>query len=81
MSYQGFKRIDLRVDRSILENVFIMIPDSYECCSYRNIMIISFILMPSNPGNISTSMNLTETFRLMSAEMIVMFWGVLGSNF
>jgi hypothetical protein len=81
MSYQGFKRIDLRVDRSILENVFIMIPDSYECCTYRNIMIISFIFMPSNPGNISRSMNLIETFRLMSAEMIVMFWGVLGSNY
>lgn len=44
-------------------------------------MIISFIVMPSNPGKISISMNLIETFRLMSAEMIVMFWGVLGSNF
>jgi hypothetical protein len=58
-----------------------MIPDNYECCTYSNIMIISFILMPSNPGNISISMNLIETFRLVNAEMIVMFWGVLGSNF
>jgi hypothetical protein len=58
-----------------------MIHDSYECCTYGNIMIISFIVMPSNPGKILISVNLIETFRLMSAEMIVMFWGALGSNF
>lgn len=81
MSYQRFKRIDLRVGRSILENVFIMIHYSYEWCTCGNIMIISFIVMPSNPGKISISMNLIETFRLVSAGMIVMLWRVLGSNF
>jgi hypothetical protein len=52
-----------------------------ECCTYGNIMIISFIVMPSNPGKISIPINLIETFSLVSAGMIIMFWGVLGSNF
>lgn len=36
--------------------------------------------MPSNPGKISTPINLIETFRLVSSEMIVMFWEFLGQT-
>ena len=51
------------------------------CATYGAIMIISYIVMPSNPDKISISMNLIETFRLVSAGTIVMFWGVLGLIF
>lgn len=51
------------------------------CATYGAIMIMSYIVMPSNPDKISISMNLIETFRLVSAGMIVMFWGVLGLIF
>jgi hypothetical protein len=44
-------------------------------------MIVSYLVMPSNPDKISVSMNLIETFRFVSSLTIVMFWGILGAIF
>lgn len=51
------------------------------CATYGAIVIVSYIIMPSNPDKISITMDLIETFRVVSAGTIVMFWGVLGLIF
>jgi predicted cobalt transporter CbtA len=51
------------------------------CTIYGAIMIVSYLVMPSNPDKISISMNLIEIFRLASATTIVLFWGILGAIF
>lgn len=51
------------------------------CTIYGAIMIVSYLVMPSNPDKISVSMNLIETFRFVSSLTIVMFWGILGAIF
>jgi predicted cobalt transporter CbtA len=51
------------------------------CATYGAIVIVSYILMPSNPDKISISMDLIETFRVVSGGTIVMFWEVLGLIF
>lgn len=44
-------------------------------------MIVSYLVMPSNPDKISISMSLIEIFGLASTTTIVMFWGILGTIF
>jgi predicted cobalt transporter CbtA len=51
------------------------------CATYGAIVIVSYIVMPSNPDKISITMNLIETFRVVSAGTLFMFWGVLGLIF
>jgi predicted cobalt transporter CbtA len=51
------------------------------CTIYGAIMIVSYLVMPSNPDKISVSINLIETFRFVSSLTIVMFWGILGAIF
>ena len=51
------------------------------CATYGASVIVSYIVMPSNPDKITIAMNLIETFRVVTAGTIVMFWGVLGLIF
>lgn len=48
---------------------------------YAAIMVTAFVLMPSNPDKIEISMDLIQTFRILSAITIGVFWGILGITF
>jgi predicted cobalt transporter CbtA len=48
---------------------------------YGTIMTVTYLVMPPNPDQISISMNLIDTFRVVSGSTIVMFWAILGSIF
>ena len=48
---------------------------------YAAIMVTAFVAMPSNPDKIEISMDLIQTFRILSAITIGVFWGVLGITF
>jgi predicted cobalt transporter CbtA len=48
---------------------------------YAAIMVTAFVVMPSNPDKIEISMDLIQTFRILSAMTIGVFWGVLGIIF
>ena len=41
----------------------------------------AFIVMPSNPDQISAPMDLGIGFRIVSALTITIFWGMLGAIF
>ena len=51
------------------------------CSIYGAIITMAVLVMPSNPDKISISINLIETFRIVSATTIVLFWGILGAVF
>jgi predicted cobalt transporter CbtA len=48
---------------------------------YAAIMVTAYLVMPSNPDNIEISMDLVQTFRILSALTIGVFWGILGIIF
>ena len=48
---------------------------------YTAIMVTAFVVMPSNPDKIEISMDLIQTFRILSAITIGVFWGILGITF
>ena len=48
---------------------------------YAAIMVTAFAVMPSNPDKIVISMDLIQTFRILSAITIGIFWGILGITF
>ncbi|HKQ22468.1 MAG TPA: CbtA family protein, partial [Nitrososphaeraceae archaeon] len=48
---------------------------------YAAIMVTAFVVMPSNPDKIEISMDLIQTFRILSTMTIGVFWGVLGITF
>ena len=48
---------------------------------YAAIMVTAFVVMPSNPDKIEISMDLIQTFRILTAITIGIFWGVLGIIF
>ena len=39
-------------------------------------MIVAYLGMPANPDKISISMELIQTFRILTALTIGMFWGI-----
>ena len=48
---------------------------------YAAIMVTAYFVMPSNPDKIEISMDLIQTFRIMTAITIGVFWGILGIIF
>ena len=48
---------------------------------YAAIMITAYVVMPSNPDKIEISMDLIQTFRILTAITIGVFWGILGIIF
>ncbi len=50
---------------------------------YGTIMTVTYLVVPCapKPDQISISMNLIDTFRVVSGSTIVMFWAILGSIF
>jgi predicted cobalt transporter CbtA len=48
---------------------------------YAAIMVTAFVVMPSNPDKIEISMDLIQTFRILTAITIGVFWGILGITF
>ena len=48
---------------------------------YATIMVTAFVVMPSNPDKIEISMDLIQTFRILTAITIGVFWGILGIIF
>ncbi len=48
---------------------------------YAAIMVTAYVIMPSNPDKIEISMDLIQTFRILSAITIGIFWGILGIIF
>lgn len=48
---------------------------------YAVIMVTAYVVMPSNPDKIEISMNLIQTFRVLTAITIGVFWGILGIVF
>lgn len=48
---------------------------------YAAIMVTAYVVMPSNPDKIEISMDLIQTFRILSAITIAIFWGILGIIF
>ena len=48
---------------------------------YAAIMVTAYVVMPSNPDKIEISMDLIQTFRILSAITIGIFWGILGIIF
>ena len=48
---------------------------------YAVIMVTAYIAMPSNPDKIEISMDLIQTFRILTAITIGVFWGILGIIF
>ena len=48
---------------------------------YAAIMVTAFVVMPSNPDKIEISMDLIQTFRILSAITIGVFWAILGIIF
>jgi predicted cobalt transporter CbtA len=48
---------------------------------YAAIMVTAYLVMPSNPDKIVISMDLIQTFRILSALTIAVFWAILGIVF
>jgi len=48
---------------------------------YAAIMVMAYVVMPSNPDKIEISMDLIQTFRILTAITIGVFWGTLGIIF
>jgi hypothetical protein len=48
---------------------------------YAAIMIMAYIVMPSNPDKIEISMGLVQSFRIWTALTIGIYWGVLAIIF
>jgi predicted cobalt transporter CbtA len=48
---------------------------------YAAIMVTAYVVMPFNPDKIEISMDLIQTFRILTAITIGMFWGILGIIF
>jgi H+/gluconate symporter-like permease len=48
---------------------------------YAAIMVTAYVVMPSNPDKIEISMDLIQTFRILTAINIGIFWGILGIIF
>ena len=48
---------------------------------YAAIMVTAYVVMPSNPDKIEISMDLIQTFRILTAITIGVFWGTLGLIF
>jgi hypothetical protein len=48
---------------------------------YAVVMIAAYLGMPANPDKISISMQLIQTFRILTALTIGMFWGILAVLF
>ena len=48
---------------------------------YAVIMVTAYVIMPSNPDKIEISMDLIQTFRVLTAITIGVFWGILGIIF
>lgn len=48
---------------------------------YIAIMVTAYVVMPSNPDKIEISMDLIQTFRILTAITIGVFWGILGVIF
>lgn len=48
---------------------------------YAAIMIVAYVSFPPNPDSISISMELIQTFRILSVLTIGIFWGILGIVF
>jgi predicted cobalt transporter CbtA len=48
---------------------------------YAAIMVTAYAVMPSNPDKIEISMDLIQTFRVLTAITIGVFWGILGIIF
>jgi predicted cobalt transporter CbtA len=48
---------------------------------YAAVMIAEYLGMPANPDKISISMELIQTFRILTALTISMFWGILAVLF
>jgi H+/gluconate symporter-like permease len=48
---------------------------------YAAIMVAAYLVMPPNPDKIEISTDLIQTFRILSAITIGIFWGILGIIF
>ncbi len=48
---------------------------------YAAIMVTAYVVVPSNPDKIEISMDLIQTFRILTAITIGVFWGTLGIIF
>jgi predicted cobalt transporter CbtA len=48
---------------------------------YAAIMVTAYVVMPSNPDKTEISMDLIQTFRILTAITIGVFWGTLGIIF
>jgi predicted cobalt transporter CbtA len=48
---------------------------------YAAIMVTAYVVMPPNPDKIEISMDLIQTFRILTAITIGAFWGILGIIF
>lgn len=48
---------------------------------YAAIMVTAYTVMPSNPDKIEISMDLIQTFRILTTITIGIFWGILGIIF
>ncbi|MFZ0404520.1 MAG: hypothetical protein WAL79_01740 [Nitrososphaeraceae archaeon] len=48
---------------------------------YAAVMIAAYLGMPANPDKISLSIELIQTFRILTAPAIGMFWGILAVLF
>lgn len=48
---------------------------------YAAIMVTAYVIMPPNPDKIEISMDLIQTFRILTAITIGVFWGILGIMF
>ncbi|MDP9210906.1 MAG: CbtA family protein [Thermoproteota archaeon] len=48
---------------------------------YVATMVTAYVVMPSNPDKIEISMDLIQTFRILTAITIGVFWGILGVIF
>lgn len=48
---------------------------------YLAVTSLAFIVFPSNPDNISISMDLVNSFRIVSGMTMVLFWAILGVSF
>lgn len=48
---------------------------------YAAIMITAYFVMPSNPDKTEISTDLIQTFRILTAITIGVFWGILGITF
>ena len=48
---------------------------------YAAIMVTAYVVMPPNPDKIEISMELIQTFRILTAINIGIFWGILGIIF